>query len=200
MRDDDFYANAEAGLPAGIYPNMLKYCVHYPVVPIFFIISQITALYFLMMVPRPHIPVLISPIVLVIIYYRHLYNHSFKGDLNPGKVVSIKPLRLAVTADLSMDGREYKVLKIIPSNIKYCNGRRLKIGDRIPTAALYYYPNEREKRWGDFDPKPVQCFTFSRFKVEYAKNRIGKQYWDELDEAIDSMPVEIQPPGLYKID
>ena len=87
MRDKDYYASAVASLPAQIYPNILKYSLHYPVVPIFFIISQVTAIYFLMMVPQPHIISWIIPVALVIIYYRHLYHHSFNGDLNPGKVV-----------------------------------------------------------------------------------------------------------------
>lgn len=200
MWDRDFYESLEASLPAQIYPNIFKYSLHYPVVPIIFIISQITALHFLMMVQQRHIIGWVIPVVLVAMYYRHLYHYSFNGDLNPGKVVSVKPLRLAVAADLSIGEKEYKVVKIISPNIKYCGSRRLKVGDRVPTIALYCHPQAKEYRWGDLTPKPVQCFTFNRFKIEEAKNRIDQHLWDELDNAIRSMPAQIQTHGLYRID
>jgi hypothetical protein len=190
----------EASLQGNTNCNFFKYSLHYPTWPLLLTLGFANCVWLTFM--RPSV---ISVVLLLInsaallIYYNRIRVFCYFGDLCAAKVVSVKPMRIAVYTDMGNSGPVYKVIKIIEAPIKSSGGKRLEVGDTLPVAALYQQSTDNDERWSDFTPKPLQCFTFDTEQVNNAKERIPQELWDELERGLTSDAVDINRIGLYDV-
>ncbi len=201
-KGDDHYKsplldhNTFASLPARLRCNLLKYAFHYPVLPGFFVITQVSAWYcFTLASSSLLIPAVLSA-SLIFLYWKHIAALCWHGDLCPAKVISTNPLLIAVHTDLTLCDAPFPVIKIMkPPHLTF--GRKTPcIGDRLAAVALYKSTGRYHGRWDDFTPRPIQCVTLSKSRVQSTIERIPHELWDDLDENLNAVS-EPQSPGLY---
>ena len=146
------------------------------------------------------VPLIVQAVVsilLVILYWKHVRAICWHGDLCPGKVVSVNPLRVAVYTDLTQYGKPFEVIKIIETPVMTFGFRKPEVGERVGCVAVYQASQEYAERWANFSPKPVLCLTFSRGKVERTVGRISDELWDELDRNLEMVEERAETIGLY---
>jgi|GEM_PF-1807241 len=140
---------------------------------------------------------LMAPFLFSMGYYWLAKKEHFKhGDSNGGLVVGVKPYRVAVATSLTkVWGEEYPVVKVIEVR----SLKKLSLGDRIPTVALYYpTDDEKDPHWETFDPIPLHYITWSRKKIDRAMGTYPAEQWEALREGLE----EIEDPtqlGLYRV-
>lgn len=89
-------------------------------------------------------------------YWFGAYDKFKAGDVNPGKVISINPDRVAVATNMTKFGGNYPVLTIIKTKLpKY----EKEIGLFIPTVALYNDNPYGYPFWAEFHPVPISHGT-----------------------------------------
>lgn len=152
----------------------------------------------------------ILPILVLIMMGRRLYmaflrvsekvNH---GCLNPAVVVSVAPYLIAVYSDLTMNDRDhYPVIKILKQPLNRSPaGRALKVGDRLPTVAIYRWnPDRSRPYWSDFHPIAVPCVNSDPPVIAQAIKRLdldeGGTLWYRLQAGLKLIPTPTVP-GLY---
>ena len=200
--------DTEASLPGRIDGSILKYSLHYPGFLIVFlgvfIFTQISGLYFASMASsRLSISLGFSIIVLLIcirVYWSHVKAMCYHGDLCAGQVISLRPVKVAVYTDLDTSGNPCPVIKIIRLPNSFLLRMPIKIGDLVACVALYHHHLDEEGRWGDFDPKPVQCLTYDNQQIKRAILRIPNELWQNLDKGIAQIGQKRNHNGLYYID
>lgn len=202
--------NTTASLSGQVHCNFLKYCVHYPmgilILLVVLIVSQISALYVITSVSSTS---RISTFIIIgfavafftlRIYRNHIRAACYHGDLCAGRVVSINPLHVAFFTDLTTGRQSFPVIKIVKPPIKKTfDNKILQVGDRLAAVALYQPSRTDVRRWSDFDPKPVQCYTFDTIQIKNATSRIPQELWDELENGIRLIGEKTQTLGLHFI-
>lgn len=122
--------------------------------------------------------------------------HYEMGDANPGIVVSLHPLLIAVRTDLRLAGGHYPAVKIEETRLSLANGEMLAIGTIVATIATYAQPiDESMPHWSDFYPLPVDWVanakTVDRVMATFSGDQIRS-----LQEALQHVPQPFEP-GLY---
>jgi len=143
------------------------------------------------------------PVMLVLLgnwyYWRRVYEHFAFGCLNPGQVVSVSPLKIAVLTDLSFGQGYYPALKIV--EVK-SSGRwtvPIVIGARVATIAVYSRSTEEDVRhWDDFDPHPVDPLVSDLDDARRLLERIPVEEFDQLGMALEGM--SSLGIGLHRIE
>lgn len=129
-------------------------------------------------------------------YWLRKKEHFKSGDSNGGIVVSVDPYLLAVSTDLTRGFGSFPIIKIV----KIRSYNKLKIGDRLPTVALYA---ESEKdglpHWGEFYPLPLFYATKDKADIQRAMDSYAEEDWESLEKRIG----ELQKPyteGIFKVE
>lgn len=128
-------------------------------------------------------------------YWVRQKEHFQSGDSNGGLVVSINPTLVAVTTDLTKGIGDYPVVKIV----EYKTLKKVQLGDRIATVALYTSSGEEDPHWIDFNPVPLSFATSDKSVFKMAMDSYDKQQWHDLENRLK----EIEKPykaGLYKVE
>ncbi len=126
--------------------------------------------------------------VMAIIVIQSEYNGLLRGDLNPGIVVSAKPLRMAILTNLTKGygTGEYPILRVVdlPLPKKY-----QKVGCKIPCAGSYNdIDTELNKPYWDFyDVQPLVNFT-DIATIAMKRYEIPQYYWDDLYKSCEKLP------------
>lgn len=193
-----------ASLAGRIKANPLKYFLHYPlsVLPLllFFIITQAVSVFFLYKqsrYPLSGLLTLLCILFLLRLRWKHIIAFAYHGDLCACKVVSINPLRVAVYTDLRLSSKKYPVIKVIEPPIKNVEGKPLQLGDLLAAVALYRSSSAYEDRWEDFNPIPVQCFSFNELQNRNSVIKIDSELWRALDSGIEQIGERVRQLGLY---
>ncbi|MCA9039590.1 MAG: DUF3239 domain-containing protein [Planctomycetaceae bacterium] len=134
------------------------------------------------------------------LYFRRNWvkDHFFEGDTNPGVVVSLNPMLIAVSADLVFNSPdEWPVIKIIRYELPMIAGKEPKLGTRVATVALYNGYLDRE-RLSNVYPIPVECATDNVKTQRRCLRQIPASDWQRLKEDLRYVPTPYYP-GLYKI-
>ena len=124
------------------------------------------------------------------------------GCTNPAWVVYVSPYLIAVYSDLGMrEGDSWPVIKIVRMPLEKVRGRRLRVGDRLPTVSLYYGFYSKP-HWDDFDPIAVNCVTDDDRVVRDAlwrlERRDDEDAWGEMEKCWALVPEPMRhQPGLY---
>jgi hypothetical protein len=189
-----------ASLSGMIKCNIIKYIFHYPVAPIFFVISQLSAYYFFALASFSLNIAFIVSLFLIFMYWKHIRAICWHGDLCPAAVISVSPLRLAVYTDLSQSQfKAFSVIKIIKPPFMTFGRKKPELGQRVAVVSMYQASEEYQNRWGNFIPKPVECLTFDKDQIKLSLQRIPQEHWDELDENLRLVTNKTTTPGLYHL-
>ena len=121
---------------------------------------------------------------------------QFTADSNAGLIISVKPPLAAVATNLANAGGDYPVLKIIEYKVK----RRIRIGDRIGTIALYEQgDDEHAVYWRDFFPIPIEYATEDKQQIAAEIQRYPASQWDAIRRGVSQLDKPYKE-GLYHID
>lgn len=134
--------------------------------------------------------------LLYTIWYWFSTKNKFKGgDVNPGKVISLKPTLVAVASNLTKYGGEYPILKIIETTLPK---EDLELNKIIPTVALYNDNPHDYPFWSEFHPVPVIHGVSNRSQIDQILSSFSEVDITTIDIYLD----EIKSPvaGIYKVD
>src|SRR5262249_44196088 len=124
-----------------------------------------------------------------LLYWIRIKEHFQRGCANPGLVVSLDPMLIAVSTDLSMGTGKYPVVKIVRENLKRIAGQPPEVGMRLGTVALYEASLSEEKpHWKTFDPRPVDHVTANLSEIERIMNSFSQLDWKDLDRGLLEVP------------
>ena len=118
------------------------------------------------------------------------------GDVNPGVVISERPWRMAVLADLSTGSGARPAIKIIRAPLSRMTGGPAQLGMRLATASLYA-GRAGEDAWRDFEPTIVQCATRNEADIGRVMASIPARDWRSLDVALARLPA--RDTGLHRL-
>jgi len=130
-------------------------------------------------------------------YWRRVRDHFRFGDANPGLVLSLEPALVAVNTDLTMGEGDFPVIKIIECNLTHSAGEPLKVGDYLPTVALYSHPeSEDDPHWADFDPQPADYATSNQTALHSMRATFDRAQIQQLNAGLKHIAKPYEP-GLY---
>lgn len=129
------------------------------------------------------------------------WQKCWRGNINPAVVISTNPYLVAVSADMGRrTGDAWPVVKVLPQPLHRTRGPHPKIGDRLPTIALYE-GTEVGPHWRNFHPTAVACLTDDPKVVRETLRRLevnefGPDHWQQLEQDLARVPTPYKP-GLY---
>ncbi|HEY3378423.1 MAG TPA: DUF3239 domain-containing protein [Armatimonadota bacterium] len=179
--------------PGGVHVQPLRWLLYYPLWPTIWTTSMLLCIY---LAARIHWDFWIPAIVILFIhrlYWAHVRDQYLFGNITPGVVVSLDPLLIAVSADLTKGKGHYPAIKIVQKRL-----RCAELGTRVATVSLYA-PGLDLSHWADFDPQPVAYATTDRATHARVLQSITEKEWQQLTDNLAKVP---QPyaPGLYPLD
>lgn len=192
-------SSSAASNPGMVQVNYLHWFLNYPLWPIIWALSLVVFAVLTYMVHRGFgVPAFL--LLLMNRFYWTRVREQFRyGCVNPGVVVSLRPLLIAVSTDLSKGVGEYPVVKIINKRLTSIAGQRPQIGTRVATVALYSQGTDSAKpHWIDFDPRPVDCATTNIAQITRVLHSIPAEEWQQLERWLPQVP-KPYTPGLYMI-
>lgn len=131
-------------------------------------------------------------------FYTWLKARKFQtGDANPGVVVSLVPVLIAVQTDLTKGGGKFPAVKIVRVNLDSSNGEPLQLGTRVSTVSNYFdTAGKGAPHWGDFDPEPAEYSTSRKSSLSRLASSFNKQQYASLAH---SLKLISQPyrPAIY---
>lgn len=138
------------------------------------------------------------------LYWTRIKEHFKFGCVNPGIVISMNPMLIAVLTDLSNvsgdNGYNYPVIKVLSKELSSIAGQDPLTGMRLATVALYVRgDDEYATHWEDFDPRPAECATNDINEIKRLMASISHSDWTELDAGLGQIP-RPYAPGLYRVD
>ena len=117
------------------------------------------------------------------------------GDVNPAVVVSARPWRVAVYADMTKGGGTRPAIQILDAPLGKMTGGPPQVGQYL--AAVCLYSDAPGDAWGDFNPSIVQCGVTDRGMIDRVMASISPGEWKALDRQLSRLPD--RKPGLYKL-
>lgn len=130
------------------------------------------------------------------LYYWYTAKGKFAmGDVNPGKVISLNPDRVAVATNMTKMFGDYPILRIIETKL---TKREKSLGYIIPTVAVYHDNPFDYPFWAEFNPSPISHGVSDIEQVEAFKNTWSQDDILELEKRIGQ--INTTHPGTYKIN
>lgn len=121
------------------------------------------------------------------------------GCANPGVVVSLNPMLIAVSTDLTKGEGQYPAIKIIRKNLSTINGRKPIMGTKVATVSLYSAGFDKNAPyWNDFYPLPVDCATGDSKVYRTVMNSFTDDDWAALRNGLSQVSRPLQK-GLFYI-
>lgn len=141
------------------------------------------------------IPFVLIMTGIILYYWIRIEEHFELGDSNGGIVVSLNPPLVAVATDLTKGPGEYPVIKLIP----YKPHRKSKVGDRIPTIALYRRGEDDDNLpyWVNFFPIPLDYATSDQKEIEKAMATYPEHQWKQIEDRLAELSRPLKA-GIYK--
>jgi hypothetical protein len=131
-----------------------------------------------------------------IFYWIRVKEHFLSGDTNPGVIVSLNPILIAVSTDLSMGIGSYPAIKIVRTRLPLIANQKPAIGACVAMVSLYSYPISNAPHWSDFDPYPVMCATSDAAVINAKVASFSQEDWQELAQMLKNVPQPYKE-GLY---
>lgn len=133
------------------------------------------------------------------LYWQRVKEHFKHGCANPGVVVSLDPMLIAVCTDLTKGIGEYPAVKIISKKMGTICGQVPQVGTRVATVALYSASvDENLPHWESFDPRPVDCATTDLNAMYGVMNSFTEEDWQELASFLSQVEQPFRP-GLFPV-
>jgi hypothetical protein len=134
------------------------------------------------------------------LFYHWFYVADWCGSrfACPAKVVSVRPYRVAVYADLSKGEGFRPAIKVLDQPLGRMAGGPPSEGARL-AALVGYEPFSKEEHWQDFDACVVNCVTRDERTLERVRASVPSEQWRTLEAGLARVPAPDQP-GLYQLD
>ncbi|UUO06616.1 DUF3239 domain-containing protein [Blastopirellula sp. J2-11] len=199
-------AGAAASHPAGVRMSLFRYYSYRPIEYLWWLIPLLLFLAlggllhwgFFVLAALLLVPAALRP--------RALRYHFMDGDTCAAVVVSLEPPLLAVLTDVNATGfgDPQMVIKIMSHYLRELDGVPVKLGQKVVAAAFYtqdFSGEERDgpKRWGDFEPLPIQYGSGDPAALRHVMSQVSKNTWRQLQEGVKQIPRPFQP-GIYDVD
>ena len=130
---------------------------------------------------------------------RQVLRHFQNGCICPAEVVSLSPLLVAVSTDLSKGGDErWPVIKILRQPLERVPGRRFGLGDPLVAVALYHNSAPNSPHWEDFSPIVADCVTADERELARMRAALDAEpgEWNELTRNLATVGLPLKP-GLH---
>ncbi len=138
-------------------------------------------------------------VLLALIYSFLFWNWSFNlfkgGDVNPGKVISLNPVLVAISSDMRKYDGDYPILKIIETKLP---PEDLVLDKVIPTIAMYADNPHGYPFWAEFRPVPVIHGYANRDHINQILSDFSTHDLDNLHDYVEKAGTK--EVGIYKID
>ncbi len=131
-----------------------------------------------------------------IFYWTRTKERFLYGDSNGGVVVATHPTLIAVNTNLTKGYGDFLIVKIIQCKTL----KKVEIGDRVPTVALYTASSEDDlSHWLDFNPIPLSFATNDPKVIESALQSYPNKQWTQLERQLSQLDQPYKA-GLYRVD
>jgi len=190
-----------ASTPGGVTLNIFKWLYYDPIWPFLFAVLLLALFPVLKIIPSSiGAGWMMVGMVLNVGYWSRAIGRFKEGCANPGIIISLSPLLIAVYTDMSKGDGDYPAVKIMKTRMPRVGKAPFQVGMRVPTVALYsagmLFSGMMKPHWIDFYPVPVACGSWSDREVERVKQAIPKEEWEMLETWVKEHPQTAQP-GLY---
>ena len=128
-------------------------------------------------------------------YWLTVRNKFQAGDVNPGKVISINPDRVAVATNMTKYGGHYPILRIIETNLPKFEK---EVGIFIPTVALYNDNPYDYPFWAEFHPVPVSHGTRNKGILKARFDTFSKEDFNKVNTYLNE--VNSIEEGTYRVE
>lgn len=191
--------SARASNPGGLRVNPIRWLRHYPAWPLilFFGFWALAALAWFLNKEQLWGLALMA-LLMNGFYWKRLREHFRYGNANPGVIVSLEPMLIAVSADLTKGVGHYPVIKISKKRLPTVCGELPQLGARLATVALYDASPDKSPHWSDFDPRPADCATGDVEAIERVMNSFTERDWDQLNSWLGQVPRPLRC-GLFHV-
>lgn len=127
-------------------------------------------------------------------YWFGAYNKFKAGDVNPGKVISINPDKVAVATNMTKFGGNYPILRIIETKLPKFEK---ELGMFIPTVALYNDNPHGYPFWAEFHPVPISHGTSDKGILKARFETFSKEDFERVNTYISE--VNTIEEGTYRV-
>ncbi len=169
---------------------------HNKIVVVLLLLFIVCSLLATVIIDTVYLFVIVVAVVVNFYYWTNKKEHFSSGHSNGGIVVGTHPTLVAVNGDLSKGYGYFPVIKIV----KRDSLQNVRIGDRIPTVALYTASsNELLSHWVNFNPIPLSHATDDPKVLEQAMQSYSNEQWEQLENYL----LELKKPykvGLYQVE
>jgi hypothetical protein len=189
---------ASASNPGKLRVSRLRWLVHYPGWPTILATGLLLSI---ALAFRAHAAFSIPVALFVFLnsfYWVRVGEHFRYGCANPGVVVSLDPMLIAVSTDLTKGLGRFPVIKIVPKRLGRIAGESPKIGTRLATVALYMPSINNQPHWSDFDPRPADSVTANLSEIRRLISTFSEEDWRELYQGLQQVEKPYRP-GLYRV-
>lgn len=192
--------DAVASNPGKAKISRIRWLLRYPTWPVAWAGAFAVSLPFILL----HWSVGIASIVLGalnFLYWKRVEEHFAHGDANPGLIVSMHPMRIAVRTDLTKGLGSYPVIKIMEEKPWSRWGQTAEKDLRLATVSLYSEHLEDEDQhlpfWEDFFPKPIEPIGRRKEDVDAVMATFSEEAWAQLQQGLESLGH--CRPGLHRL-
>jgi hypothetical protein len=190
--------SARASRPGNLRVNRWRWFRHYPKWPMIWFSSLA---FFVVMACLVHGSFWIFATLLLAmnwLYWQRVSDHFRHGCANPAIILSLQPMRIAVSTDLTKGVGNYPVIKIIQKSLPTACGQQPRVGTLLATVSLYFPSSEEEPHWSDFDPRPIDCATGDLDAMQRVMSGMDANDWNELRNGLKQLPRPYRC-GLYHV-
>lgn len=128
-------------------------------------------------------------------YWFGAFNKFKAGDVNPGKVISINPDRVAVATNMTKLGGNYPILRIIETKLPKFEK---EVGMFIPTVALYNDNPHEYPFWAEFHPVPISHGTSDKSILKGRFETFSKEDFNKINKYL--VEVNTIQEGTYRVE
>ncbi len=107
--------SARASNPGNLEVNLFRWLRHYPKWPVIWFGSLLLFVGLAFVGHWTYWIIALALLVMNLLYWQRVRDHFRHGDANPAIILSLKPMLIAVSADLSKGAGKYPAIKIIKS-------------------------------------------------------------------------------------
>lgn len=190
---------SRASNPGRLRVNLLQWLRHKPIWPILFACAALVSLAGALLL---HWSLWIAAgffLLCNLLYWFNVHMHFRHGDANPGVVVSVDPLLIAVATDLTQGVGSYPAVKLFRANLSQIAGAAPEYGKRVATVSTYRMNADGIPHWRDVTPYPAEYATNNEKAIQRLMQTFTEDDWAHLEEMLKRVPQPFQP-GLYMLD
>ena len=174
-----------------------RYAWHYPEWPLIWTFALLAGALLFFQISLWLGFLLVPIFVCDLLYWMHIDNHFYNGDVNPGVIIQLDPILIAVATDLRKGFGSYPAIKIIRTRLRRINNEPPRMGQILPTVASYFsIPNVKSPHWASFDPRPLESATTDENTLKRLMATFTVEQITTLYASIALLPSN--EPGLYR--